>query len=190
MFLALIALCISGNLEGGWQIIAVDSDQVKHVKGYLDRNLPHLFPEIANGEYVIASAKMQIVAGMKLKLNIKATSSPLLFQLTLYINPQQKITLEEITRPIGSRPILGGYTWQNPSHFTAKDLSNVVQLIQRKLNLLLQREGEVLVYRTKVEKGLKTHVIFRDSKQNVVSAVTLRSPNGKSEELVSANQIF
>lgn len=191
MFAAFIALCISADVvTGGWQSIAVDSEQVKALKTYLDRNIPHLFPEITNGGYVITSAKMQIVAGMNLQLMIKATSSPLLFQITLYVNPQQKVKLVDIKRPVGAKPVLGGYAWQNPEHFTAEQLSHTVQLIQRKVNLLLQKPKNVLVYRTKVEKGLKTHVVFRDSNENVFSAITIRDPNANSEDLVLANQIF
>ena len=133
---------------------------------------------------------MQVVAGMNLQLTIKAASSPLLFQIHLYVNLKQEITLQDITRPVGAKPILGGYAWQNPEHFTAEELSHTVQLIQRKVNLLLKPQGKVLVYRTKVENGLKTHVIFRDSASNVFSAVTIKSPNSNSEDLVQANQIF
>lgn len=190
MFAALLALCLSANVEGGWQTVAVDSEQVKFVQTYLDRNIPHLFPETANGGYVIASAKMQIVAGRKLQLTIKANNSPLMFQITLYINLQQKITLEDITRPVGAKPVLGGYAWQNPEHYTSEQLASTVKLIQRKVNLLLKSPSKVLVYRTKVEKGLKTHVIFRDNADHVFSAVTIRSPNANSEDLVQANQIF
>lgn len=191
MLAILIALCLSeDNIVGGWQTIPVDHERVQNVKQYLDRNMPHLFPEIANGGYVVASAKMQIVSGYNLKLSIKANSSPLMFELSLYINVQNKVALQGITRPVGSKPILGGYSWQNPSHFTAQDLAHTVSLIQRKVNLLLKSQGEVMVYRTKVEKGLKTHVVFRDTNKNIFSAVTIKDPNSNSEDLVMANQIF
>ena len=54
MFAALVALCISADVvTGGWQTISVDSEQVKAVRNYLDRNVPHLFPETQNGGYSI-----------------------------------------------------------------------------------------------------------------------------------------
>lgn len=190
MFLSLVTLSISiGDVEGGWISVPVDSENVKAVKPYLDRNIPHLFPEFENGQYVIEDAKQQIVAGINLQLTIKSPSSTFAFVITLYVNLQKQIEIKEINKPFGAKPMPGAYMWQNPSHFTSSDLYHAVQLIQSKIDMLIQKSGNVLVYRTKVVNGLNTHIIFRDSMNTVCSAVFFKNTENNTEQFISAHQI-
>lgn len=186
-----ITLCISAEMiDGGWVNIPIDSEKVQHVKPYLDSNIPHLFPELENGGYSIISAKSQIVAGVNLKLTIKASSSPLSFELTLYINLEDKISITDIKKSIDAKPIIGGYMWQNPSHFTPDDLSHAVKLIRSHIDLLIKDEGTIIVYRTKIQKGLTTHIIFRDSMNTICSAVFYIDTDTKEEKFISAFNIY
>lgn len=184
----LIALTIS--IEGGWESISIDNEQINSIKSYLDTNLPHLFPEIEQNGYSIKSAKMQIVNGMNLKLIIKAKKSSLVFKITLFVDNKSKVQITKINRLIGSRPTFGGYNWQSTSSFTANDYLRLVQTIQKKVNLVISKEGTVLVYRTQVVKGMKSHIIFRDSNQNLFAAVISRNILSTSDDLVSVYQIF
>lgn len=193
MLFILLSLCFSeerGNI-GEWSQIPVDHEIVKSVKSYLDTNIPHLFPEYEKAQYNIESAKLQSVAnGDNLELTIISSSTPLVFVISLYIGKDKTIQLNDISKPAGSKPILGGFMWQNAAHFTPSDLTDAVKLIQRHVNLLIQSEGKVLVYRTKNEKGLKTHLIFKDNLNNVCSAVFFNNVANFSEEFISAYLIF
>lgn len=82
-------------LPGGWKSIPIDSEQVRLIRPYLDRNLPHLFPEFGQKGYEISFAKLQIVNGMFIQLTIN-TSTTLCFDLTLFVDQQNKITISEI----------------------------------------------------------------------------------------------
>ena len=188
MFAILIALSIS--ISGGWQTIPVDSEQVKRVIPYLDRNLPLLFPEIKQGKYTIASAELQIVEGINLQLIIKDQGSPLLFQLSLYVDLKNKTTITEITRPLGSRPTVGGFNWQSTARFSQNDYLRLIRTIQRKVNLLISKKGTVLVYRIQVVNGMNIHVIIKDSNQNVFSVIASKRLHGASDELISVHQII
>lgn len=191
MLAILITLCVSANpIEGGWETIPVNSEQVKTVKPYLDRNLPHLFPEITEGHYKIASAKLQIVNGMNLKLIIKQKLTPLKFEISLYVDHENKITLNDITHFLGTRPTIGGFNWEDPTSIKQEDLDNLIVTIQKKVNLLVKTPGKVIVYRKQVVNGLKKHVIFRDANQNIFSVLTIRKPNDKTDDLISVYQIY
>ena len=177
------------SIPGGWQSISVDSEQVQLIKPYLDRNLPHLFPEIEQKGYQIASAKLQVVNGMNIQLIIKSSKS-FSFEITLYVDHQNKITIDEIKRPLGTIPTMGWFNWRNPLLFSANDLARLVNTIQKKVNLLVSKRGTVLVYRKQVVNGIKEHIIFRDSNQNIFSAVIIRRPYTLTDELISAYQIY
>ena len=177
------------SIPGGWQTISVDSEQIQLIKPYLDRNLPHLFPEIDEKGYQIASAKLQIVNGMNIQLIIK-TSTSLSFGITLFVDHQNKITIDEIKRPLGTRPTMGGFNWRNPLLFSANDLARLVNTIQKKVNLLVSKRGTVLVYRKQVVNGIKEHIIFRDSNQNIFSAIIIKKPYFLTDELISVYQIY
>ena len=177
------------SIPGGWQSVSVDSEQIQLIKPYLDKNLPHLFPEIEQKGYQIASAKLQIVNGMNIQLIIKANTS-LSFEITLFVDHQNKITISEIKRPLGARPTMGGFNWKNPIIFSASDLARLVNTIQKKVNLLVSKRGTVLVYRKQVVNGIKEHIIFRDSNQNIFSAIIIKKPYFLTDELISVYQIY
>lgn len=177
------------SIPGGWQSIPIDSEQVKFIKPYLDRNLPHLFPEIEQKGYKIASAKYQIVDGMNIRVLIN-TSTSLSFEITLYVDHQNKITISEIKRPLETRPTMGGFNWINSISFSANDFARLIDTIQKKVNLLVSKKGTVLVYRKQVVNGIKEHIIFRDSNQNIFSAVIIRKPYSLTDELISVYQIY
>lgn len=191
MFFTFIALCFSAeSIEGGWNPIPVDSEDVKVVKPYLDTNVPHLFPEYENAKYTILSARLQIVSGKNIELTIGSSSTPLVFVITLYVDLNKIIQLKDVHKPIGAKPILGGYMWQNPSHLSKSDLANAVKLVQTNSGLIIQEDSQVLVYRTKNEKGLKTHIIFRDERNTICSAVFFKNFENKTEQFISAHQIY
>ena len=184
-------IAISSSRLGGWQTVPVDHSAIQAQSEYLKRNIPHLFPELENGLYEIASAKIQVVKGLNIQLIIKGTSTRLLVEMTLHIDLDQKTTISRIKRAMGSKPILGGWRWQNPKQFTASQLANTMELILKKANILMKTgSGEVLVYRTKMEDGIKTHVVFEDAHHNLFSAITTKDPQSKAEDLVKVYQIF
>ena len=178
------------SIVGGWSTADVSGEQVNFVRPFLDRNIKVLFPDITNGIYEISSAKIQIVAGFNLKMTIKAPQGGLVFTITLYVNPQQKVSITSIERAIGTRPILGGYKWQNVEHFSGDQLQQLIRLIRATTNTLIGAEKALpLVYRTHIENGLKSHVIFKDSNNAVFSAVYYQPANGDREQLISVNLI-
>lgn len=177
------------TIPGGWKSIDIDSEQIQLIKPYLDRNLPHLFPEIEQKGYEIGSAKLQIVNGMNIQLFIK-TSTSLNFEITLFVDQQNKITISEIKRPIGTRPTMGGFNWINPISFPQHDFARLINTIQKKVNLLVTKQGTVLVYRKQVVHGLKEHIIFRDANQNIFSAIIIRRPYSLTDDLISVYQIY
>lgn len=191
MFAVLIALCISNNpIPGGWEPISVDSEQVKNVIPYLDRNLHHLFPEINEKEYKIISAQMQIVDGMNLDLVIMPKTGPFMVELLLYIDHENKITITEIKHPFSTRPTVGGFNWQNPAHFSPNDFLRLVRTIKRHISLHVAQKGTVLAYRLQVVNGLRTHVIIKDSNQNIFSVITSKRLSPVYDDFVSAYPIY
>ena len=155
------------SIPGGWKSIPIDSEQVQLIRPYLDRNLPLLFPEIGQNGYEITFAKLQIVNGMFIQLTINTTTISS-FELTLFVDQQNKITISEIERPSKTRPIMGGFKWVSPMLFSANGVSRLARTIQKKMNLLVSKRGTVLVYRKQVVNGIKEHIFFRDSNQNIL----------------------
>ncbi|KAK8896153.1 hypothetical protein M9Y10_014047 [Tritrichomonas musculus] len=191
MLALLIALSISVDpIPGGWETISIDSEQIKTIKPYLDRNLPHLFPEIETNGYKIILAQMQVVNGMNLELIIMSNTGSFMFELLLFVDHDNKITITGIKRPLGVRPTFGGFNWQNPARFSNNDYLRLVRTIQKKVNLLVSKKGTVLVYRTQVVHGMRTHVIIKDSNQNVFSVITSKAFSPVSDDLVSVYQII
>lgn len=192
MFLGIVALfSISAqSIAGGWESIPINDSSLKIVEPWLLRNIPLLFPEIGSNSFEIVSAKTQIVSGRNFELNIKSKSVALLFKIRLYVNLTDYVRIEMIQRPIGSRPLFGGYRWQKPERFTNTQLLSFIRTIQEQSNLLVGQPGSVLMYRTKIVKGLITHVVFRDSNDKVFSTVMLRNPLSNRLQLVSVYQIF
>lgn len=176
-------------LPGGWKSIPIDSEQVTLIRPYLDRNLPLLFPEIGQKGYEITFAKLQIVNGMFIQLTIN-TSTILCFDLTLFVDQQNKITISEIQPLSKAKPIMGGFKWVSSMLFSSNDLYRLAKTIQKKMNLLVSKSGTVLVYRKQVVNGIKEHVIFMDSNHNIFSAIIIRKPYCLTDELVSAYQIY
>lgn len=162
---------LTSQIEGGWESISVHSKEVNSVRSYLQKNIPILFPELENYEYLIESAKLQIVAGMNLQLNIQIMKPQFSFIITLYINPQKQITILDISPVNTARPILGEYVW----HKVTNEINE---------NLLKFVQGKIIVYRTKIERGVKIHVIFRDENQDIYSAVFARNHKTQKDELV------
>ncbi|OHS94301.1 hypothetical protein TRFO_39491 [Tritrichomonas foetus] len=130
--------------------------------------MQHLFPEAANHEFEIASAKIQIVNGYNLQLIIKVEPT-LIFKMTMYVPRDLKVRITSVERPIGTRPMLGAYRWQNPDNFSDNQMNEMINLIQKQNNVLVTAP-KVMAYRTKIVNGLKQHVILTDSLGKVMSA--------------------
>ena len=187
MFILLVALCISEDpISGGWQTISANSEQLKPVKSFLDRNLHHLFPEMKEKYYSIKLAKIQIVNGMNVKLVIKSKPAHLLFEISLFVDHEQKVTITDIIKLPSARPTIGGFNWENPERLTAQNLDHLVDLIQTKVNLLIKKPCTAILYRKQLVNGVKTHFVFRDANQNLFSAVIVTNANEEKVELVYA----
>lgn len=175
--LAIFSLFVfSKQIDGGWETISVQSKEVNYVRNYLYENIQILFPEIEDNDYIIESAKHQIVAGMNLQLLIKTTRPRLSFVITLHINPQGKIAIKNISKGENARPVFGGYVWHDVSHISNPNIRKLVQ-------------GTIIVYRTKIERGLRIHVIYRTPEQKIYSAVFATNLQTKNEELVYIYEI-
>lgn len=180
----------AGKGTGSWETADINSDHVKFVRPYLKTNLPNLFPEFESGGYDIVSAKIQIVSGYQLLLDIKSEKSSFIIQVLLHVNVTKKISFRSFEVPDGAEPVPNGYEWQDHTKFTPADLSHAIGLIQAKSNIPIEPSGKVLVYRTIVENGLnKTHIIFRDGMASLFSAVLTKNPANNKEEMESFHRI-
>lgn len=178
MLEALFTLFIlTQQIEGGWESISVQSKEVNSVRKYLQDNIQILFPEIENSDFIIESAQVQIVAGMNLQLHIKTIKPQISFIITLYVDLQRNITIIDIEKDKNTRPMLGQYIWHDVSPIINQTLQNLVQ-------------GNIIVYRTKIERGMKTHIIFRDPEEKVYSAIFAINPKTKNEELIFIYEII
>lgn len=181
---------MSAGKVGGWETTDVGSDHVKFVRPYLKRNLPNLFPEFVNGGFDIVAAKIQIVSGYKLLLDIKNEKSSFLVQLLLHVDVTKKISLREITKPDDAEAVPNGYEWQDASKFTPADLAHAEGILRKNIEYQIEPDGKVLVYRTIIENNLnKTHIIFRDGIATLFSAVISKNPVNNEENMVSIYQI-
>lgn len=178
MLEALFTLFIlTHQIEGGWKPISVQSKEVNSVRKYFQDNIQILFPEVENSDFIIELAQIQIVAGMNLRLHIKTIKPQISFIITLYVNPERNITIKDIEKDKNTRPMFGQYIWHDVSPIINQTLQNLVQ-------------GNIIVYRTKIERGMKTHIIFRDPEEKVYSAIFTINPKTKNEELIFIYEII
>lgn len=156
------------------------------MRPYLKNNLPYLFPEFESGGFDIACAKIQIVYGYQLLLDIKSESTPFVVQLMIHVDVTKKISIRNITDD--AQPIPQGWEWHEASEF--KDLVHAEGLIRAKANTPIEPNGKVLVYRTINENDLdKTHIIFRYGLATLFSAVYSKNPKNNEEEMISFHPI-
>lgn len=178
----------AGKATGSWEPTEITSDHVKFVRPYLKNNLPNLFPEFVSGGWDIACAKIQIVSGYNLLLDIKSEATAFLVQIHLHVDVTKKISFRSFAKPDDAPAVPNGYEWHDPAEF--KDLTHAEGLIREKGNIQIEPSGKVLVYRTIFENDLdKTHIIFRDGMASLFSAVYAKNPKNHEEQLVSVHAI-
>lgn len=176
MIFALTLLCAS--IPGGWQAVGYDSEYVRKVIPYVNKNYMKILPEYTRTNTLLAfvSAEVQVVNGYNIHLTHKLGHDTVEFSLHVSITNEISLLGFKFLPKNADEHLLGGWTIQNPD-YDEREVYDVIKyyIVTKGVNTV---KDTVLFVRTQVVAGLNIHVVYKDNLGKIHSIVAFRDLQG------------
>lgn len=161
MIFALTLLCAS--IPGGWQQVGYDTEYVRKVIPYINKNFRLILPEYKNQNSlcVFQSAEVQVVNGYNIHLTHKLGKD--IVEFTLHVSITNEISLTDFkhTPDTNNLGMVGAWEIQKPDYEPEEVYRFIKYYIMIKgVNTMPEK---TLFVRTKVVQGLHIHIVYNDN---------------------------